>query len=82
MTKLLYVPSGEYIQFLKVPSQTKTIEYTTTWEESQWYIVWEESIEDVIIQFCKPEAEITTKVKHNIPTNVHLVPREFEIIKE
>ena len=82
MTKLLYIPSGEYIQFLKIPVQNKGIEYTTSWEKSQWRSVWEETIEDVIIQLCKAGAEASTKAKHKIPLNVELSPNEFEIIEE
>lgn len=82
MTKLLYVPSGEYIQFLKALTPNKGIEYTTCWESSQWFLIWEETIEDAIIQFCRPESEASTKTKHRIPLNTDLSPNEFEIVKE
>jgi hypothetical protein len=82
MHKLLYIPTGELIDFIKAGSTTKDVEFTNYWEESIWYKVWNEDMDDVIEQFCHPEKEIATKNRHKIPVDVILSKNEFEVINE
>ena len=80
MTKLLYIPSGEIILFIKNTVDSSGMAYTSNYEDAIWFTVYGDPIEEVIKSFCNPETEYTTKRKHNIPTNVELSYSEFEII--
>ena len=88
MTKLLYIPTGEYISFVKtvktngIVFSSYSYSFTPIWEESQWHEVWKETIEDVIDQFCNMDCEHTTKLRHNIPIDKPLTKSEFEILTD
>ena len=75
-SKLLYIPSGEYVLF----RAEKT--FTPYFEDSRWHSLWEEKIENIIVHFCMPDTEQITKSRHKIPIDIALNPNEFEIVYE
>lgn len=90
MTKLLYIPSGELILFIAelgtpaaiASNPTNKVAMTPIYEDSLWARSWNDSIDEVICQFCKQDSEITSKMRHKIPTGVVLSSNEFEIIHD
>ena len=81
MTKLLYIPSGEIILFLKTQETGNSkLFWTPIYEQSIWFSVWDTKLEEVINEFCRRGSELSTKRRHNIPTDTELCYNEFEFI--
>ena len=84
MIKILYVPSGECLQFIadNATSRSTREKFTPNYENSHWRKVWDNTPMEVIEQFCQADAETESKERHRIPTGVELNPNEFEILYE
>jgi SET domain-containing protein len=84
MIKLLYIPSGETIQWQSCQEEfIKTgNEFTVDYNKSHWKEAWGDTPDSLIPHFCNPENEEDTKKAHKIPIKTKLDPKEFELIYE
>ena len=82
MTKLLYIPNGEYVKFFRIVRTTSPLSnYTSSWEDSAWYKAYSGSysLERVILEICESGPSLF-KEYNGFDIKYRLVPEEFEII--
>lgn len=79
MTRILYIPTGECLTFLKDHSVSNSNSYTTVYENSLVVRSGKTPIEFIQYLICD-DAEISFKNRNNIPVRGSIFKEEFEIL--